>query len=373
MRVCFLSNYPVPYQRELLLAVEAAGEIEVQPFFLASRDPSRQWPDERTIPRARVPRSLGLPGAPAELRIHPSLVGDLLRTQADIHVICGYSHAAFQLAMAALVAARRPFVNWAELPRIGQGSALARIARRTLIAPLNLSRGLLAIGTRAAETWRQVLRPAIPIVNYPYSCDIQRYGAIRRQPRRERPFTFLFSGQLIERKGVDLLLRAFEEACRERSDLHLRIAGDGPLRRRLEEAVPISIRDRVKFLGFIPWEQLPATYAAADALVVPSRHDGWALVVNEALAAEMPIIASDAVGAAFDLVREGITGYRVISGDISALAAAMTRIPEQAAQMGRAGRVLAETLTPAAAAHRLFELLKSALRNELQDSIGPYP
>ena len=352
MRVAFLSNYPVPYQRELLQAVESAGRIEVHPFFLAARDPGRQWPDERAIPRARIPPSFGLPRLPAELRFHPTLPAELLRARADINIICGYSHSAFQLAIAALVAARRPFLLWAEVPRVGQGSAAVRLARSALIAPLQLSRGLLAIGTRAAGTWRRLLRASIPVVNYPYSCDISRYAAIQRGPRRERPFTFLFSGQLIERKGVDLLLRAFTTASQKRGDLRLRILGDGPLRERLHAQVPEGLRSRIEFLGFAPWEQLPDIYAAADALVVPSRHDGWALVVNEALAAGMPVIASDAVGAAFDLVRDGVTGYRVASGDIDALAA---------------------KLAPDAAARRLFSICEAALRGELRDELGAFP
>jgi glycosyltransferase involved in cell wall biosynthesis len=373
VRVAFLSNYPVPYQRELLAALERLGQLEVHPFFLAAKDPSRSWPDERQIARARILPSIGLPGAPHELRIFPTLVPELLRLRADITIVCGYSHAAFQLAMAALVLARRPFVVWAELPRIGAGSAPVRLARRALIAPINASRGLLAIGSRAALTWRSALRDGVPVVNYPYSCDIQRYREIPRAPRGDRPFTFLFSGQLIERKGVDLLLSAFIRAAAQRADLRLRLAGDGPMREALLAKIPEALRDRIELLGFVPWEALPATYAAADALVIPSRHDGWALVVNEALAAGLPVIASEAVGAAVDLVRNGVTGARVATGDVDALCAAMIGLPERATAMGAAGRDLIAALAPEAAAARLHDLLRAALRGELRDATGIYP
>ncbi len=373
MRVAFLSNYPVPYQRELLEAIEAAGKIEMHPFFLAARDPSRHWPDERAIARARIPRSFGLRGAPEELRVHPTLAVDLLRTRADVTIVCGYSHAAFQLAIGALTLARRPFVVWSELPRIHQGSASIRLARRALIAPLNRSRGLLAIGSRAAETWRTVLDRPVPVVNFPYSCNVERYTAIERGPRAPGRFTFLFSGQLIERKGVDVLLRAFIAACATREDLNLRLAGDGPQRAELEAMVPEQLRARVTFLGFVPWERLPETYASADALVIPSRHDGWALVVNEALAAGLPVIASEAVGAAVDLVREGTTGYRVATEDVGALRDALLRIPETAEAMGAAGRKLVVGLAPVAAAERLYEILQAAMRGELRDRLGPVP
>lgn len=373
MRVAFLSNYPVPYQRELLAAIERAGQIEMHPFFLGAKDPGRSWPDERQIARARILPSFGLPRAPAELRIFPTLAAELLRVRADVTLVCGYSHAAFQAAMATLAIARRPFLVWAELPRLDAGSAPVRFARRALIAPINASRGLLAIGARAAQRWRSALRDGVPVVNYPYSCDIQRYRDIPRAPRGDRPFTFLFSGQLIERKGVDILLAAFIRAAAQRPDLRLRLAGDGPMREALLAKIPEPLRERIALLGFVPWEALPATYAAADALVIPSRHDGWALVVNEALAAGLPVIASDAVGAAVDLVRDGITGARVATEDVDALCAAMLRMPERATAMGAAGRDLIAALAPEAAAARLHDLLRAALSGELRDATGIYP
>ena len=370
MRVVFLSNSPVPYQRELLEAIEREGQLEVHPFFLGSRDPGRAWPDPRAIPRTRILPALAVPGAPPELALHWSLPSELRRIHADIAIVCGYSQAAFQLGMATLVGSRCPFVLWSELPRIGVGAAPVRLVRRALIAPVEFSRGVLAIGQRAAEAWRQILRPRIPVANFPYVCDVERYLALPRRPRGARPFTLLFVGQLIERKGVDLLLHAFIAACARRSDLQLRLAGEGPLRARLEAMVPPGLRTRIEFCGFVPWEALPALYADADALVLPSRHDGWGLVVNEALASGIPVIASEAVGAGLDLLRDGAAGLRVPVGDCAALAEALVRIPETAEQMGRAARALAAKLSPADAARRLFTLLSAARRGELRDALG---
>ena len=65
----------------------------------------------------------------------------------------------------------------------------------------------------------------------------------------------------------------------------------------------------VHFLGFRNQTQLPACYALADVFVLPSRYEAWGLVVNEAMCSGLPIIASDKVGAARDLVREGVNGF----------------------------------------------------------------
>lgn len=372
MRVTFLSNYPVPYQREFLRAVELEGRLEVFPFFLESKDPVRLWPPDQTIARARVPRSLASSHLPRELRIYPRLLSEMRTCAPDITIVCGYSHLAFQNAIASLAARRSPFVIWAEFPRTGTGNLPRRVLRRLLISPLNLASGLLAVGTRAALRWRGLLRPSVPIANLPYTCDTDRYFAISRSAAPREAFTFLFSGQLIERKGLDLLLRAFAEAASLRSSLRLLVAGDGPQRQALEAMVPAWLHDRVRFLGFVSWEQLPSVYESADALVVPSRHDGWGLVVNEALAAGIPVIASDTVGAALDLIRDGQTGSLVPCGDLARLTQALLEMPARAAAMRPRCRELARRLTPRLAAQRLASLLEAAARGDLGDSLEAY-
>jgi glycosyltransferase involved in cell wall biosynthesis len=92
-------------------------------------------------------------------------------------------------------------------------------------------------------------------------------------------------------------------------------------------------------LGFRNQSELPAIYAAADVLVLPSdRQETWGLVINEAMAAGLPVIASDAVGCVPDLITPGVTGDRFPTGDVDALAAALraliddpTRGPRMAA------------------------------------------
>ena len=78
------------------------------------------------------------------------------------------------------------------------------------------------------------------------------------------------------------------------------------------------------FSGFLPLDELPAEFAAADAFVLPSRHDGWGVVVNQALAAGLPVIATEAVGAAELLSAPG-TGAVIPAGSADALTAALRR------------------------------------------------
>jgi glycosyltransferase involved in cell wall biosynthesis len=152
-------------------------------------------------------------------------------------------------------------------------------------------------------------------------------------------FLLLFAGRLEREKGVPVLIEAWRRSGLASAGAGtLALAGDGPLR---PEA------PGVKLLGPVPREELPALYAAADALVLPSVRtatflEPWGLVVNEAMHQGTPTIASDAVGAvAGGLVRDGRNGLVVPAGDATALATRIRSLasnPELRARLGAAAR-----------------------------------
>lgn len=115
------------------------------------------------------------------------------------------------------------------------------------------------------------------------------------------------------------LLHAFAKIAK--LDIFLVFAGDGLLRNDLEaEAKSMGIADRVRFLGFVNQSGLPDVYTASDIFVLPSEYEPFGLVVNEAMLCGCPAVVSDRVGARFDLVRDGETGYVFPCGDVDALA-----------------------------------------------------
>ena len=130
----------------------------------------------------------------------------------------------------------------------------------------------------------------------------------------------LFGGRLVPVKRVDLLIDTFARVADLRPQWTLLIAGDGWLRRELQARVPGSLRDRIIWLGFLEVDQMRLAYHAGDVMVLPSDYEPWALVVNEAMAAGCPVVASDVVGAAWDLVKDGVSGRIFPSGDLAALA-----------------------------------------------------
>jgi glycosyltransferase involved in cell wall biosynthesis len=107
--------------------------------------------------------------------------------------------------------------------------------------------------------------------------------------------------------------------------LELRLLGIGHALDTLRGLIPGNLTKRIHFLGFKQPAALPTIFAAADIFVLPSRHDGWGVVVNEALGAGLPIIVSDRVGAR-DLVDNGHNGFVTRAGDVDELADALLQL-----------------------------------------------
>jgi len=132
----------------------------------------------------------------------------------------------------------------------------------------------------------------------------------------------IYVGYLIPRKGVATLIRAYQQA--RRSDSVLVIAGDGPQRAELE-AIARGDRDII-FTGYLEGEAKWRYFASADLFALPTYHDPWPQVINEAMYFGLPIITTDGDGSAREVVRHGDNGLVVPAGDVRALADALVRL-----------------------------------------------
>ena len=194
--------------------------------------------------------------------------------------------------------------------------------------------------------------PADKVVTVPYGLDLSELSigdgarAVARQELGIPPQAPVFGSvcRLVEQKGVDDALRAFWQISRRLPDAHYAIIGDGPLRAMLEtQTAGYQLTTRVHFLG---WRSdARSLMVAFDALLAPSRWEGFGLSILEAMAARVPVIAANS-GALPELVVVAETGYLTPVGDIDALAQAMLQIcefPAQAHEMGEAARKRVET------------------------------
>ena len=180
------------------------------------------------------------------------------------------------------------------------------------------------------------------------------YGApLTASPREPRdikpPFQLLALGRLVEKKGFPVLLAACRHLMEWGVDFRLTLAGDGPERRRLMGLVQeYQLGDRVKFLGHVPHNQVPELFRQADQFIMPcivARHgdrDGLPNVILEALAFQVPVVATD-VNGVNEAVLPGKTGWLAPQQEPGLLAQAMREAldhPEEAQHRAAAGREL---------------------------------
>jgi glycosyltransferase involved in cell wall biosynthesis len=139
----------------------------------------------------------------------------------------------------------------------------------------------------------------------------------------------VYSGRFIPVKRVDLLIDAFLAIAERRPEWDLVMIGDGPLRQSLQAKVPAELNGRFIWTGFMDDQvTISAIYRASDVLVLPSDYEPWALVINEAAAAGLAIVSSSVVGAAAELVQDGVNGRLFPRGDLAKLTECLLDVTE---------------------------------------------
>jgi len=261
---------------------------------------------------------------------------------ADLVVFNYYRHPNAERLIEQRTVSGGPWCFWGERPGFRQTGWAGRLLRRWKLAKLHASTApIWGIGQFAVDGYREEFGTERPYFNLPYFSDLERFNVPARE---ENELTFLFSGLLIERKGVDLLAAAFVRLAQDVPHAKLRIVGEGELREPVTRVLR-PVCERVEFVGFRDWDQLPGEYARADVLCVPSRYDGWGLVVPEGLASGLPVIASDRMGAALEFVESGRNGWLVRAGDVDALLEAMREAASMpASELGEFGRRARESV-----------------------------
>lgn len=130
----------------------------------------------------------------------------------------------------------------------------------------------------------------------------------------EKRKTILFVGQFIKRKNITTLLKAYQRIQDKTTNLVL--IGHGEEMSRYQEQITSYCLQNVKIIArLLSREELATCYAIADVFVLPSLEETWGMVVNEAMAVGTPVVVSEAVGCADDLIVEGKTGYTFITTD----------------------------------------------------------
>lgn len=352
-KVAFVTIVPSPYQRDLFGALAAREEMDLSVFYLELAAPDSPWPDKELRCFERI-----LPGfwfRLGNVRAHVNWpIPDL--SDYDFVVLSSFTSVTGQVLMRRL--RRQRWLFWGE--RMRHQTGVKRLIQQQLASPIARAAGVVAIGGAAERDYRNRF-PNSRHFCIPYYCELAPFLATQRDGQA-RPLTFLFCGQMIERKGVDILLLAFDRLIASGADARLLLVGREAELPKFMNLVSPATRLKVDYEGFHAPESLPPYFARSDVFVLPSRHDGWGVVVNQALATGIPIIASDAVGAGLDYVQNGINGMTVKAGDVDELYGALQMLaqnPELARTWGLRSREIAGALTLEAGANKWVQVFET--------------
>lgn len=190
----------------------------------------------------------------------------------------------------------------------------------------------IASGSKAVSYYKQIGVPS-EIIKIAYdsstspATSLENIRSIHCLPQNAK--IVLFLGRIVERKGCDFLIRAFEEVHKLHPDAYLLIGGDGDYMPKCKElASRMDSFKYIKFIGLISPKERKAYFKESDVFVLPSFSFGgtieaWGLTVNEALEQGTPVVSTDIVGAAFDLL-DGNCGIMVPERNVSEMSKAVS-------------------------------------------------
>ena len=328
-QLALLTNVPAPYRVPVWnrLARSTGGNLEVR--FIASSDARRRtWTVPAREMHFRWEFLCG--GAQAGLRSAFAMLRFLAHRRPRAVICGGYNSLAAWVAFAWCKVMRRRFVLWLEgTTRDLRPKSSVRIRLKRLM--VSRADAIAASGKATIEYVEKLGARRARIFVAPFGGDYRAFAreAVRVNVRAEKKargypaHLALYSGRLVREKGLRVLLEAFRRLSAELPEAGLMIVGDGPARAEMENLCREWRIPRVFFAGSHEYANMPAFYALANVLVLPTFSDTWGYVVNEAFACGVPAIVSRVAGVCDDLIVPGETGFVVEPGDSGGLAARM--------------------------------------------------
>ncbi len=315
-KLVVITNMPSPYQVDFFNAL--GKKVNLTVIYVKKTEPERKWHYEVNIEHDHI-----------FLRGNTLNIWNNIAKKDTLFIVSGYNLPAFIRAMFYLTIKKIPWIFWGEKIRLNK----LYVKNITVLKLLKHARAILGIGEVAARLYYETTK--VPTFVFPYHINTERFY------RRHRPdgskINFLYSGQLIKRKGVLDIQDAFEKVYNDYGEkVHLHIVGDGPLYDIIKRKTS-SYATQVHLYGFVRYEELPKIYQRGDIFLFPSLYDGWGVALAEGMAAGMVPIATFTTGAATDLILHGYNGFIIPPSQPSLLAHYMEKLvenPERIYKMG---------------------------------------
>ncbi len=381
VRIAFLTDIVTPYMVAVLDAL--AHQAELTALF-CSRTGTRGMDWRLELPfRHEFVGGLTIRRRTRDATdyyLSPRILAALHRARPQATISGGFSFPSLYAAL---------YCRWRVVPLLvhsdGTACSETSLGRAQLTARRAMARlawGAVANSEPAARRFVELGFEPARVLRAPHAAQLEplwRVAADRRAADDRavgggRPLRLLSVGRLIRRKGVESLLRAVLQARLDGADVELIVAGSGSDECRLR-ALAAQLGVPVTWCGFVDHPDLPRVYAAADAFAFPTLEgDPFGIVVLEAAAAGLPVIASPRGGATEDLITDGVNGLVVDPTDTAAMASAIARLAgdeQLRRRLGQAASAATRDRTPAACAAGYLTAAHKAIAAGA--ALGPRP
>ncbi|MDN5290930.1 MAG: L-malate glycosyltransferase [Anaerophaga sp.] len=330
MKILFLNYIPSPYRIDFFNELAKHCELKVVYYNaeIAERPTWRYKTEDHHYEHFNLFRNENKVQIKGFLKLRK-----LLKTHKDHTIVVGgYARPVEIAAIAWLRAHHRPFVLNTD-GGFYQGDGIKLKLKKWLVQSAAF---YLANGTIAAKTLQQYGAKPENIYNYHFSSIFEREITVaandtRKELRKKLQLPqnakiVITIGRYIPLKGFELVIKALH--LLKEPNTYLYMLGEGPQRKNYEQLITgLDLKNRVILTGEKQKNEVLDFCRAADCMVLPTlSSDVWGLVVNEAMSCGLPVIASDRVGAAYDMIKNGITGFIVPADNVKAIAEAIKKI-----------------------------------------------
>lgn len=343
-RLVVTASHPIPYQAPLFADLARRSELELLVLFgddYGKRPRSSQWgvrdfvwqgevtegyPHVFLANWAREPNPSTFAG-----KLNPGLIPAVLRFRPDALLLSGYASLYHLQSLAAGALSGAKVLYFSDSSRLPSSDWRGKLKHAVISRLYRRIDAFLVIGRRNREHYLAHGVTEEKLYSFPYSVGnarFRRQADTLRGRRTELRSSFgvpdgmtcvVYMGRLSPEKNVAELIRGVESV----PDTFLLMVGSGPEQRELEALAAQRLPGRHRFAGFLNQDRLGEAYTAADVMALPSSYEPWGLVCNEAMNFGLPLVVSDRVGAAPDLVVSGETGFTYPLGDHAALSRAL--------------------------------------------------
>ena len=336
-RVVIITNIPAPYRVELFDYLQKhTEEYEIHIVYASRNEDNRSWAiDETKMGNSHFLDSytIKIPRRYDTKYIHISKGVAKLLDELRPNLVVGSEYNPTILQAVHYCSRKKiPYVSWTD-GTLHSERNIGRLQKKFRHYVISHGAAYLASSTRSREAQIAYGARAEKCFVSLLTVDVDQY---RVEPENRQANRLLCVGSLIERKGIDLLLRALNGM---EEPWELALAGGGSEEEALRSlAQELGIGERVHFLGYLSREELKREYAKSGIFVLPTREDCYALVILEAMCAGLPIVSSIYADGAYDMIENGENGVLVDPYQEEAFRTCLRELlqqPEKAEKMGQ--------------------------------------